>query len=57
MLAARHAVYHDARERNPQPWSGQDPGVLMPRRITKVMGGAEPPGATRSTASTGPSPQ
>jgi putative transposase len=23
MLAARHAVYQDARERNPQRWSGQ----------------------------------
>jgi hypothetical protein len=40
--------------------SRPDLGVLMPRRVTKVMGGAEPPGATRSiasVASTGPSPQ
>ncbi len=89
-LAARHAVYQDARQRNPQRWSGQtrnwtlvgvvtlnperdavvraatsqikssfpvrsasllsrpDLAAPKPRRATKVMGGAEPPGATHS---------
>jgi putative transposase len=106
VLTARHALYQDARERNPRRWSGSTrnwtpvtvvtlnperdvriqaatspiplfssigepafpsrPGTPKPRRTTKEMGGAEPPGATRSApwrtsmarlASTGPSPK
>jgi len=103
LLEARHAVYQDARERNPRRWSRQTrnwtpitvvtlnserdtlveaatsqiqlsgsigtpafpprPGNASPRRAAEEMGGAEPPAATRSTASmarlasTGPSPQ
>jgi putative transposase len=106
VLAARHAVYQDARQRNPQRWSGQpatgnqsapsasirsatlsfgrqphkssfpvrsanllsrpDLAAPKPRRATKEMGGAQPPGATRRApwrasrarmASTRPSPQ
>ncbi len=103
LLAARHALYEQARQQNPRRWSGRTrnwtpltivtlnperdlvlrptasvrqlsssinspafpsrPGDVEPRRATKVMGGAEPPTATRSAASmarmasTGPSPQ
>jgi putative transposase len=100
LLEARHAVYQDARERNPRRWSRQTrnwtpitvvtlnperdtlveaatsqiqlpgsigtpafpprPGNASPRRAAEEMGGAEPPAATRSSASmasTGPSPQ
>jgi hypothetical protein len=97
MLAARHAVYQEARSRNPRRWNGQtrdwtlvgvvtlnperdavvraatseiqlsrpDLATPKPRRATKEMGGAEPPGATRRAhrrasmarlASTEPSP-
>jgi hypothetical protein len=105
VLAARHASYQKARQRNPRRWSGPtrnwtpvgvvtlnperdassgqqphkscfpvrsanllsrpDLGAPKPRRATQEMGGAEPPGATRSSpslasmarmASTGPSP-
>jgi hypothetical protein len=88
LLAARHAVYQQARERNPRRWSRHTrnwapvvmvtlnperdaltragvaktqlsgsigtpafpsrPGNASPRRATQGMGGAEPPGATRS---------
>jgi transposase InsO family protein len=103
LLEGRHAVYQDARDRNPRRWSRRTrswtpvtavtlnperdtlvqaarsqiqlsgsigtpafpsrPGNTSPRRATQGMGGAEPPGATRSIASmarmasTGPSPQ